>query len=135
MKNIKNYVIALLVVGICGFGYAQSGLISSALFLIASTGSLVQYSGYQQGQPIFGPAVGQAVLKGTLTTTAATSNSTTITGITSTSRCSFEATNATSGNPATVPQPYYTVAANTFTLNYSTTATAGGTFAILCTPN
>lgn len=73
------------------------------------------------------------ILTGTLTYTAATSDAVTITGITTSSTCSFEATNATAAAATVVP--WYAVTTNTVTINHVATTASGGTVAIMCTVN
>jgi len=74
----------------------------------------------------------QLALKGTLTTTAATSDAVTITGVSATSVCLLTATNASAAT--NIATTYISaVAANTVTVTH--TATASMTYNLLCTPN
>ena len=74
----------------------------------------------------------QLALKGTLTTTAATSDNVTITGVTGTSVCLLAATNASAAT--NIATTYISaVAADTVTVTH--TATASMTYNLLCTPN
>ena len=72
---------------------------------------------------------------GSLTLTAATADSLTITGVTASSKCSFSATNATAASVANTLAGYYTVSANSFTLNHVATSAAGATYGVLCSLN
>lgn len=71
-------------------------------------------------------------IKGSLTTTTATSDAATVTGATASSHCNFSATNASGA--ANIATTYIsTKAANTITLTHATTA--GMTYDIVCTLN
>lgn len=75
-------------------------------------------------------------LSANITLTTATSDAVTITGVTSSSKCSFSATNATAaGLTATTGALYYGVTANTFTLNHAATTAAAATYGVVCTVN
>lgn len=141
MKNhITKIIVAIVVCGAAIIGIAQSGLTQSAFFATGSQGALVQYVRYQQGLPVFGPAsiiapttgTGFAMLKGSLVTTAATTNAVTITGVSTSSTCSISPTNA--AGATNVATTYISAkAANTITVTH--VATASLNYDLLCTPN
>ena len=72
---------------------------------------------------------------GSLTLTSATADSLTIAGVSASSKCSFSATNATAASVAGTLAGYYTVSANTFTLNHVATSAAGATYGVVCSLN
>jgi len=72
---------------------------------------------------------------GNLTLTAAVTDSLTITGVTTSSKCSFAATNATAAGVVGTLAGYYTLSANTFTLHHVATSAAGATYGVLCSLN
>ena len=74
-------------------------------------------------------------LTGSLTLTSAAADSVTIAGVSASSKCSFSATNATAASVASTLAGYYTVSANTFTLNHVATSAAGATYGIICSIN
>jgi len=67
--------------------------------------------------------------------TAATSDSATMTGITTSSKCSFTATNATAAGIVSTLAGYYTVSSGNFTLHHVATSAAGATYGVLCSVN
>jgi len=143
MKNyMKMIVLALaLLVGIPAVVVAGQAAYSYATTYTSygATNTLVKYVGQSQGSMLLGPSTivdagsgtSYPVLKGVLTTTAATSDAVTITGVTSTSNCVFGEANATAAT--NVATTYISaVAANTVTVTH--TATAGMIYNIHCTP-
>jgi len=99
----------------------------------------VNYALYVQGGPSFfgGPvtfAGGQngVAIPASLTTTSATSDNVTVTGMTSSGHCSLTATNASA---ATNIATSYVSAKTTNQITVTHTATSGMTYDILCTPN
>lgn len=74
-----------------------------------------------------------SVLRGNITLTTATSDAITITGVTTASVCSFDATNSTAAGITTTLAGFYSVTANTFTLNHAATVAAGATYGVICT--
>jgi len=70
-----------------------------------------------------------------ITLTAATSDSATMTGITTSSKCSFTATNATAAGIVSTLAGYYTVSSGSFTLHHVATSAAGATYGVLCSVN
>lgn len=72
------------------------------------------------------------LLKGVVTSAADTADSITITGVTTGSVCSFSPSSQTAAAAIPTLLPWVTVAANTVTLNYAATATAGLTFNVVC---
>jgi hypothetical protein len=76
-----------------------------------------------------------ASLRGVITGTAATTDSVTIAGITTSSKCTFSPSNSDAATTLPTVQPYITVTANTATLNFAATATVGATYNVLCTIN
>ena len=72
---------------------------------------------------------------GNLTLTSATADSLTIAGISASSKCSFAPTNAAAASVAGTLAGYYTVSANTFTLNHVATSAAGATYGVVCSLN
>lgn len=91
-----------------------------------------------QGTPVLIPGTAvptgsKAIFSGTVTATQALTAVTTITGVTTSSKCVFSATNPVGGIDMTANSPYIVATANTVTINFvGTIATTGGTFAILC---
>ena len=71
------------------------------------------------------------VLVGTITLTAATSDSLTMQGVTTSSHCTFSPSNATA-TTATI-LAYYSVTTNTFTLTHAATVGNGATYGVMCT--
>jgi hypothetical protein len=75
-------------------------------------------------------------LTGNITLTTATSDAITITGVTTSSKCSFTATNATAAGLTNVTLAgYYAVTANTFTFNHAATTANGATYGVMCSIN
>lgn len=72
---------------------------------------------------------------GNLTLTSATADSLTIAGVSVSSKCSFSANNAAAASVAGTLAGYYTVSANTFTLNHVATSAAGATYGVICSLN
>lgn len=72
---------------------------------------------------------------GNLTLTAATTDSLTIAGVTTSSKCSFTATNATAAGVVGTLAGYYTLSANTFTLHHVATSAASATYGVVCSLN
>lgn len=72
-------------------------------------------------------------LRGVLTATAASTSTATITGVTTGSKCTFSPSNSDAATTLPTVQPYITPTANTVTLNFAATATAGATYNVLCT--
>jgi hypothetical protein len=104
-----------------------------------ATNTLTKYIGVIQGSSILGPATivdaasgtSYPVLKATLTTTAATSDAVTLTGVTTTSVCVVGAAGATAAT--NIATTYVSaVAANTVTVTH--TATASMVYKLLCSP-
>lgn len=77
---------------------------------------------------------GETVLRGTLTLTTATTDSATITGVTSSSNCTFSPTNSTAAAATTVPF-VSSVSTNTVVIGHVATTASGGTLNIHCTVN
>lgn len=73
-------------------------------------------------------------LRGTLSLTAATTDSATITGVTTSSKCTFSPTNSTAA-AATVLAFVSSVSANTVVIGHAATVANGGTLNILCSLN
>ena len=71
------------------------------------------------------------VMSGTITLTTATSDAATIQGVTTSSKCSLAATNATATTTTILPWLAYT--ANTVTVNHAATVGNGATYSVLCT--
>ena len=124
---------AVVVAGQAAYSYATTYTSYGA------TNTLVKYAGQSQGSMLLGPSTivdagsgtSYPVLKGNLTTTAATSDAVTITGVTSTSNCVFGESNATAAT--NIAATYISaVAANTVTVTHA--ATAGMMYNIHCTP-
>jgi hypothetical protein len=88
---------------------------------------------YAAGWPdVFPSGNGGVPVSGSLTTTAAASDSATIYGVTTSSHCSLTPTNSSAASG--IASSYISgVAANSVTVTHA--ATAGMTFNILCTPN
>lgn len=74
------------------------------------------------------------ILRGTLSLTAATTDSATITGVTTSSICTFSPTNSTAA-AATVLAFVSSVSANTVVIGHAATVANGGTLNILCSLN
>ncbi len=74
-------------------------------------------------------------LTGNLTLTSATTDNVTILGLSTTSKCSYSATNATAAGVAGTLAGYYTLAMNTFTLHHVATSAAGATYGVVCSVN
>lgn len=142
---MKKFAIicSLLVACILGAGavaHTQTGPAAQAYYLTGAAGKLVKYVTYQQGVPVFGPSTitdaatgtSYSVLKATLTTTAATTDVVTVTGVTTTSKCVFSADNASAATN-TATSFVSTIAANAVTVTH--TATAGMIYTLLCTPS
>lgn len=148
MKSLKMKLtllaclaVAFLAVGSIPFiQVAKATPIQGAYFNVTTSstvGSVWQISSFIGGLPVFSqstltlPTTGTSygVLKGTLTTTAATSDALTITGLATTSVCTFSATNSTAAT--NIATSYVSaVAANSVTLTH--TATASMTYSFLC---
>lgn len=77
---------------------------------------------------------GETVLRGTLTLTTATTDSATITGVTSSSNCTFSPTNSTAAAATTVAF-VSSVSTNTVVIGHVATTASGGTLDIHCTVN
>lgn len=142
MKSFRIYLVSALfaMFSIGVVSYAQSNGTPNAFFLNGAQGHLVKYVAYSQGAPVLGASsivdsasgTSYGVLKGTLSTTAATTNAVTITGVTTTSNCVIAATNA--AGATNIATTYISaVAANTVTVTHI--ATAALTYNIQCTPS
>jgi hypothetical protein len=70
------------------------------------------------------------VYRGVITLTAATSDSVTVAGLPTTASCTFSPSNSTATTPTILP--WYSIAANTFTLNHAATVGAGASFGYIC---
>jgi hypothetical protein len=64
--------------------------------------------------------------------TSATSDSISISGVTTSSKCSLAATNLTAAGITSTLAGYYTVSTGTFTLNHAATLAAGATYGVSC---
>jgi hypothetical protein len=71
-------------------------------------------------------------LTGNITLTAATSDSITVTGVSTASKCSFTATNSIAAGITSTLAGYYAVSANTFTLNHAASIASGATYGVIC---
>lgn len=71
-------------------------------------------------------------LTANLTLTTAATDSVSIVGVSTSSKCSFTATNATAAGVASTLAGYYTLASGTFTLHHVATTAAGATYGVLC---
>jgi len=71
-------------------------------------------------------------LTGNITLTAAASDSITITGLSTASKCSFAPTNSTAAGITSTLAGYYAVSANTFTLNHAASIASGATYGVMC---
>jgi len=80
------------------------------------------------------PLANVGVLVGSITLTAATSDSVTIPGVTANSHCVAFATNSTAAAATTIAYKS-SVSANTVTLTHVATTASGGTFDIICSMN
>jgi hypothetical protein len=70
---------------------------------------------------------------GSITLTTATSDTIGISGVTTSSKCSFSPTNSTAaGLTSTTLAGYYAVSAGSFTLNHAATTASGATFGVSC---
>jgi hypothetical protein len=94
---------------------------------LVDNGSTLVYNGQtvQTGTPA------TVILKGSLTVTTATTDAVTITGLQSTSKCAFSATNL--GGATDLATIYIsTTATNTLTFTHPATTSAGDTYGIVC---
>jgi hypothetical protein len=70
--------------------------------------------------------------RGTITLSAAVSDSVAVAGLPATASCTFSPANALAATPAILP--WYSIAANAFTLNHAATVASGATFGFICSP-
>lgn len=101
--------------------------------LLSDNGTVLSYAGTSMtinGAPAV-TGLGQGDIKAQVTTTAATSDAITVTGVTSTSNCTFSPANASAATDVATSF-ISAVAANSVTLTH--TATAGMIYNLQCTP-
>jgi hypothetical protein len=72
-------------------------------------------------------------LSANITLTTATTDSVTILGLTTASKCTFSPSNATAASVTATLAGYYTVASNSFTLHHVATSASGATYGVMCT--
>jgi hypothetical protein len=148
-NNRKSFVFAAIAVLAMALGSiqfietAKATPIQGAYFNVnstVSTGYVWSVTSFIGGLPVFSqstlaiPTTGTVspVLRGTLTTTAATSDALTLTGLSTAGVCTFSATNSTAAT--NIATSYISaVAANSVTLTH--VATASMTYNFVCTPS
>lgn len=126
----------LAALGFCAF---QTAPILSAAYWPNSigAGNIPVVASYISGVPVIADSGINAVAStvraaNTAASTTATTLAVTMTGVSTSSKCTFSAANSSAGTQSPTLEPYYTPTANTVTLTFAAAPTAGAIFTIHC---
>lgn len=138
MKS-KLLIGVIFALGVFGFAFAQTAPNLSAAYWPNSivAGDMPVVASYISGVPVMGDSGINAIastvrVANTAASTTATTLAVTMTGVSTSSKCTFSAANSSAGTQSPTLEPYYTPTANTVTLTFAAAPTAGAIFTVQC---